>query len=86
MARLRDDTWLVFHDGGHSYTAERRVNGKRESHDVHSHCLACAKTDILAKYGGKVDTRGWQKQGSCGSVLASMQDGINAEEKNASLA
>ncbi len=62
--------WSVTSLGGQSYLAERIIDGKSESKDLHSHCLACAKADVIAKYGGKVDTRGWHKQGICGEFLS----------------
>ena len=48
--------------------------------NLHSHCLACAKTDYMAKYGRLVDIRGWQKQGMCGAFLKSMRM-VTEEEK-----
>ena len=51
----RPETWSVMHSGGSQYLAERIVGGKRESHYVTGHCLACAKTEVLSRYGGKVD-------------------------------
>ena len=69
------DKWSISHMGGQSYLAERIVNGNTESLNLHSHCLACAKSDIIAKRGGKVDTRGWHKQGTCGLFLLAMAGG-----------
>jgi len=61
--------WQVGQMGSQHYLAERKVNGIIEWHEVSAHCLACAKNEILMEYGGKVDLRGWQKQGNCGFFL-----------------
>jgi hypothetical protein len=77
--RLGYEKWSV---SGHDsfYMGERIVDGKSQVVYVSSHCLACAKTDILAKHGGQVDTRGWHKQGICGSFLMAMIQEIAQEE------
>lgn len=77
--RLSYSKWSIASSIGHSYTAERIVDGKSESKDFNSHCLACAKSDIMAKYGGEVDTRGWHKQGLCGAFLLAMVRGNQDE-------
>ena len=76
--RLSYDKWAVGHMGNYDYIAERIVDGKHETQYVHSHCLACAKTDILAKYGGKVDLRGWHKS-PCGVFLLAMAQTMDEE-------
>jgi len=73
--RLGADKWAVFDMGLGSYLAERYVNGKYESHEARAHCLACVKAEILMEYGGKVDLRGWHKQGVCGSFLLAVASG-----------
>ena len=69
--RLGYDKWYVVHEGCHSYYAQRTKDGEIETVYLNSHCLACAKVDILARYGGKVDLRGWHKS-PCGSFLLAM--------------
>ena len=78
--RLGYDKWSVIHTGASSYMGERIKNGKTEVVYEHSHCLQCAKSDILAKYGGRVDTRGWHLS-NCGAFMLAMQKGIIEEEK-----
>ena len=71
-------TWVVTHSGGSQYLAERFVGNERESHYVSAHCLACAKTEVLTHYGGKVDLRGWhQADGLCGDFLLATQQAVN---------
>ncbi len=67
----RYERWFVSSDalGSQSYTAQRVVDGVVETVYLHSHCLACAKIDVLAEKGGAVDTRGWHLQGLCGALL-----------------
>jgi hypothetical protein len=62
------------------YLAERTVDGKYEKQELSAHCLACAKSEVLARYGGNVDLRGWNKQGTCGAFLRAMQMTTDAEE------
>lgn len=85
--RLGCEKWHVTHLllGG-SYMAERRVPDpdrpgctKLETAYVDSHCLACAKSDVLAKHGGRVDLRGWMRT-PCGSFLKAMQYSVDAQE------
>lgn len=77
--RLGYDKWLVSDDGsGRFFIAERIVDGQLEHRYFSSHCLACAKSDVIAKYGGKVDTRGWHRQGLCGVFLLAMIKGNEA--------
>ena len=70
--RLGYDKWSVWHTMFRDYSASRIVDGKSQVVELSSHCLACAKTEIMAEYGGKVDTRGWHKQGMCGSFMMAM--------------
>jgi len=69
--KLRDEFWYVERECGSDryFYGERIVDKEREHVDVSAHCLACAKTEVLLKYGGKVDIRGWHKQGICGTFL-----------------
>jgi hypothetical protein len=78
---LSYSNWYIFRESGSSkcFHAERVVNGEREYHYFSAHCLACAKVEILMKYGGKVDLRGWQKQGGCGSFLKVTQGSVDNE-------
>lgn len=69
--RLGYDKWYVVHIAWSDYMAQRTKDGEIETVYLNSHCLACAKTDVLAKYGGKVDLRGWHKS-PCGSFLLAM--------------
>lgn len=71
--------WHVSHMGFKSYIAERIVDDELEQLEFSSHCLACAKVDVLAKRGGRVDLRGWHRQGICGSFLAAMA--VTVEEE-----
>lgn len=80
--RLKYENWYVSDVGLGSFMAERTVNGKREFEYLSAHCLACAKADILAQCGGKVDLRGWHRQGNCGVWLVAMQTTVNLEEGN----
>ena len=77
--RLGYDKWYVWQMGRQDFAAERTINGNNETRYLHSHCLACAKIDILAKYGGKIDLRGWHKQGNCGLFLWAMQHTVDQE-------
>jgi len=71
--RLSPGKWSVSYIGcTQDYLAERIVNGGLELHEIRSHCLACAKADILSRYGGTVDLRGWHRQGFCGAFLYAM--------------
>lgn len=82
--RLLRQHWSVTHEtpGSSFFYAERIIDGEREYHYVSCHCLACAKADVLSKYGGRVDLRGWHKQGICGSFLAAIQRTVEQEERN----
>jgi len=57
MARgkLSYDKWYVWNIAEDSYYAERTINGKTERWEGSSHCLQCAKVDVLVTYGGQVD-------------------------------
>ena len=50
--------------------------------DMSAHCLACAKSDYMAKYGRLVDIRGWHKQGMCGTFLKSMRTTVEFGEES----
>ena len=80
--RLKKEHWYVYRDmpGSDFFTAERWIDGKSQREHISTHCMACAKTEILAMFGGKVDTRGWHKQGLCGAFLRGMADTVDAEE------
>ena len=78
--RLSYEKWSVADLGINSYYAERMVNGKSQTEYISAHCLACAKSDVLARFGGQVDTRGWHMQGSCGSFLKTRVTSVDSEE------
>ena len=73
--------WKVYNFVFSSYYAERfsggRVTESKKFDNVH--CLACAKTTIMAETGELVDIRGWNFQGMCGSFLKAMHETIKAE-------
>lgn len=77
--RLSDDKWHIASLQFSDFLAERHIDGKTESHYLHSHCLQCAKSDVLSKYGGKVDLRGWHKS-PCGAFLRVMQQAVDEED------
>lgn len=79
-AKKRNTRWFVYRYGGNSYEGTRSKDCKPERVTVNSHCYACAKADILAKYGGKVDLRGWHMQGLCGAYLKAMQRAVDSEQ------
>lgn len=62
--------WRVYDAGfSNSFFAEKVVGGRAVEHkNLHAHCLACAKTELMFETGEKVDIRGWHKQ-QCGSFL-----------------
>ncbi len=63
------------------FYAERIVKGKAEDYkEFSSHCLACAKVDIMTKTGELTDIRGWHEQGMCGSFLKAMHVSLLVEE------
>ena len=80
----RPEIWDVWHGLlGNEYFAERRVGGRLESREVSAHCLACAKVEILTRYGGKVDLRGWHRaHDTCGFYLLAVQRGMEADESS----
>jgi hypothetical protein len=86
MARgkLSREKWYVFQEAGIGdfYYAERIVDGEYEQVYLSAHCLACAKADVLAKHGGRVDLRGWHKQGACGAFMRAMQIAVDQEEED----
>lgn len=66
--------WRVYQMTGFSrhYYAERVIDGRSiETKEMSAHCLACAKSDLMAQTGEKVDIRGWHKQ-KCGSFARAM--------------
>ena len=74
--------WRVYsYHGLGDYYAEHVVNGWAKK-EISAHCLACAKTDLMAKTGELADIRGWHKQGVCGSFLKAMQTSIKKEIEN----
>ena len=76
------EKWAVFSTYGGHYEAERIIDGKREVRYVRAHCLACAKTEVLTRYGGRVDLRGlsWAKP-TCAAFVRVVQDQILEEEE-----
>jgi len=79
--RLARDKWRVYDDGFNSFYAERTLpDGSQETHYFNAHCLACAKVEILATYGGRVDLRGHSNT-ACGIFLLAMQLAIDTEKK-----
>jgi len=81
--RLSYEKWAVFNTGGDFYLAERKTKDGWERKEIKAHCLACAKAEILAQYGGEVDLRGWHLSGICGSFLKSMAIAVKQEEEDA---
>lgn len=79
--KLGYDRWHVGSTGGQSYIAERILDDNHETKYVNAHCLACAKSEVLARYGGKVDLRGWHRAGTCGFFLLAMQSGTDNEKE-----
>jgi hypothetical protein len=79
--RLSLDKWSVSADvpGADFYTAQRVVDKKLETVYLKAHCLACAKTDLLAEHGGRVDLRG-SHMSLCGGFLLAMQKGVDEED------
>ncbi|RJR12445.1 hypothetical protein C4588_02085 [Candidatus Parcubacteria bacterium] len=73
--KLKYSKWRVIPTGlSGNYIAERYVDEKVEYYEIRAHCLACAKTEVLMKRGGKVDTRGWYLQGMCGAFMKGTND------------
>lgn len=73
-------TWTVWKT--YSGFLAERVNPETKNHEtksLNSHCLACAKTELIGRTGGNVDIRGWQKQGMCGAFLKAMKEGNRDE-------
>lgn len=65
------------------YYAERIVDGRAIDHkELSSHCLACAKVEIMTKTGEPADIRGWTYQGMCGSFLKAMRVSLEAEDED----
>lgn len=66
--------WRVYQMSGFSrhYYAERVIAGRSvETREMSAHCLACAKSELMANTGEKVDIRGWHKQ-QCGPFARAM--------------
>lgn len=81
--KLGYDKWYVYELVGlNSFEASRIVNGKQERWYGSAHCVQCAKTELLAEHGGRVDLRGWHLS-HCGAFLKVMQAQIEEEEKAA---
>ena len=78
--RLNEDAWWVTEQGQGFYYAERIYNEEHQTKEFSAHCLACAKTDVLSKYGGRVDGRGHYKT-TCDSFFKAMAAVCAAEEK-----
>ena len=74
--------WRVYEWMPGNFYAERVENGVVTKRDetLSSHCLQCAKTDVMAKTGEKVDIRGWH-MAKCGPFTKAMAVGILLEEK-----
>lgn len=70
---LRYEKWHISELFPQHFIAERIVNDLTEYYEIHAHCLACAKIDILTEHGGEVDMRGWHNQGICGLLLKAME-------------
>lgn len=77
--RLSYHKWAISDMGAGWFIAERIIDKNLQHHEIKAHCLACAKTDILAEYGGKVDLRGWHRQGLCGAFLLAMARTVDEE-------
>jgi hypothetical protein len=65
--------------GGNVSCEASLFEGKKviEQKEVDAHCLACAKTEVMAETGIPADIRGWHMQGMCGSFLYSMRLAID---------
>lgn len=66
--------WRIYDYGfSNSYYAERVINKRAVDYkELSAHCLACAKTELMAETGEYADIRGWHTQGMCGSFLKAM--------------
>ena len=71
--------WKVTHLGGYAYLAQRKVGDNIETVYLNSHCLQCAKVDLLAKHGGRVDLRGSHSTPD-GLFLRAVQAAVIEEE------
>ncbi len=75
--------WRAYHLFSSDYYAERVENGVvTERMNLHSHCLQCAKIDIMSETGEPADIRGWHRAGMCGAFAKTMRMTIDAEEVN----
>lgn len=74
--------WRVYDAGfSGSFYAERVIDGRAiETTNLSAHCLACAKSDIMAQTGEKVDMRGWHKQ-KCGPFARAMATTITLPDE-----
>lgn len=70
--RLSKYKWYVCRLDFNYYEAQRTVNGILETWYGNAHCLACAKSDLLAERGGQIDLRG-SHMTRCGGFLMVMQ-------------
>lgn len=77
--RLSKYKWYVYRLDFNYYEAQRTVNGILETWYGNAHCLACAKSDLLAERGGRVDLRGWHLT-TCGVFMKVMQKEIISED------
>lgn len=80
--KLSYEKWSVLQQGDQDFVAERIINGNHETIYIHAHCLACAKVDLLGRYGGTVDLRGTHLQGICGSFLQAIQSVVDQEDES----
>lgn len=84
QGRLSREKWSVIGEaaGSDFYYAERFIDGKLEQDWVKSHCLACAKTEVLNRHGGQIDLRGWHMAAAtCGLFLLATQRAVDEETK-----
>ena len=74
--------WRVYDAGfSGSFFAERVIGGQAvETRNLSAHCLACAKSDLMAETGEKVDMRGWHKQ-KCGPFARAMATTITLPDE-----
>ncbi len=80
--RLGYNKWRVYVEGSKDYYAERTLpDGTQEVRLIAgAHCLACAKVDVLSRWGGRVDLRGHHTT-MCDAFLLVMQAIVEAERK-----
>ena len=61
--------WRVKRSVGGGFYAELSDGSKDMYLPDSSHCLACAKLELLRTTNYRIDARGWYKQGMCGQYL-----------------